>query len=307
MEYQKIGQPVRRREDARLLTGQGRFSDDWSLDGQAFMAIVRSSYAHAVIKDIDISVAKSMPGVLTVLTGEDCITDSLAPIPHSPLPSTKHDMKLHGPGGSDVFIGNHIPLPADKARYVGEALAIVVAETRAQAEDAAEAVLIDYEPLPSVTDTAKAADEGSPTIWDDVPDNVCVETFFGDREGTDEAFTAADHVVDMEIVIDRVTGVPMEPRAALGEYDADTGRYTIYAGSGGSVRQKREIAEVLGVDADDVRIISKDVGGNFGTRNRLYVEFRWSVGVAENRPAGEMDLSAQRVLSNRLSGTRPRH
>ena len=273
MEYQKIGQPVRRREDARLLTGQGRFSDDWSLDGQAFMAIVRSSYAHAVIKDIDISVAKSMPGVLTVLTGEDCISDSLAPIPHSPLPSTKHDMKLHGPGGSDVFIGNHVPLPADKARYVGEALAIVVADTRAQAEDAAEAVLIDYEPLPSVTDTAKAADEGSPTIWDDVPDNVCVETFFGDREGTDAAFTAADHVVEMEIVIDRVTGVPMEPRAALGEYDADTGRYTIYAGSGGSVRQKREIAEVLGVDADDVRIISKDVGGNFGTRNRLYVEF----------------------------------
>ncbi|RZO37210.1 MAG: xanthine dehydrogenase family protein molybdopterin-binding subunit [Rhodospirillaceae bacterium] len=273
MEYQKIGQPVRRREDARLLTGQGRFSDDWSLDGQAFMAIIRSSYAHAVIKDIDISIAKSMPGVLTVLTGEDCITDSLTPIPHSPLPSTKHDMKLHGPGGSKVFIGDHIPLPADKARYVGEALAIVVADTRAQAEDAAEAVVIDYEPLPSVTDTAKAADEGSPTIWDDVPDNVCVETFFGDREGTDEAFTAAEHVVDMEIVIDRVTGVPMEPRAALGEYDADTGRYTIYAGSGGSVRQKREIAEVLGVDADDVRIISKDVGGNFGTRNRLYVEF----------------------------------
>ncbi|MGB0631489.1 MAG: xanthine dehydrogenase family protein molybdopterin-binding subunit, partial [Alphaproteobacteria bacterium] len=208
MEYQKIGQPVRRQEDARLLTGQGRFSDDWSVEGQAHMAVVRSTYAHAIIRGIDTSAATSMPGVLAVLTGEDCIADKLSPIPHSPLPSTKHDMKLHGPGGSDVFIGNHIPLPADKARYVGEALAIVVADTRAQAEDAAEAVLVDYDPLPSVTDTAQAAQDGAPTIWDEVHDNICIETFFGDREGTDAAFAAADHVVDMEIFIDRVTGVP---------------------------------------------------------------------------------------------------
>lgn len=273
MEYQKIGQPVRRREDVRLLTGQGRFSDDWSLEGQAYMVVVRSTYAHAVINGIDKTTAQAMPGVLAVLTGEDCRDDKLSPIPHSPLPSTKHDMKLHGPGGSDVFIGDHLPLPSDKARYVGEALAIVVADTRAQAEDAAEAVLVDYEPLPSVTDTAKAARDGAPTIWDEVPDNICVETFFGDRAATNAAFDAADHVVEMEIFIDRVTGVPMEPRAALGDYDPDTGRYTIYAGSGGSVRQKREIAEVLGVETDNVRVISKDVGGNFGTRNRLYIEF----------------------------------
>ena len=273
MEYLKIGQPVRRREDARLLTGRGRFSDDWSIDGQAYMAVVRSAYAHAVLRKIDTAAAQAMPGVLAVLTGEDCLADGLSPIPHSPLPSTKHDMKLHGPGGTDPFIGNHLPLPADKARYVGEALAVVVAETRAQAEDAAEAVEIDYDPLPAVTATDSAAAAGAPTVWDEVPDNVCIETFFGDEEGTDAAFAVADHVVDMEMFIDRVTGVPMEPRAALGDYDADTGRYTIYAGSGGSVRQKREIAEVLGTEADNVRVISKDVGGNFGTRNRLYVEF----------------------------------
>jgi carbon-monoxide dehydrogenase large subunit len=273
MKYEKIGQPVRRREDVRLLTGNGRFSDDWAVDGQVYMVVVRSPHAHAILKSFDTSGAKEMPGVLGIYTGEDCLADGLSQIPHSPLPSTKHDQKLHGPGGTDPFIGNHMPLPADKARYVGEALAIVVAETLGQAEDAADAVIIDYEPLPCVTDTNKAADTGAPTIWDEVPDNIGIETFFGDMAGTDTAFEKADHVVDMEFYIDRVTGVPMEPRAALGDYDAGTGRYTVYAGSGGSVRQKREIAEVLGVDAEDVRVVSKDVGGNFGTRNRLYVEF----------------------------------
>jgi aerobic carbon-monoxide dehydrogenase large subunit len=273
MKYEKIGQPVRRREDVRLLTGNGRFSDDWSIEGQAYMIVVRSTHAHAILRSIDIAEAAAMPGVLGIFTGEDCLADGLSQIPHSPLPSTKHDQKLHGPGGVDPFIGNHMPLPTDRARYVGEALAVVVAETLAQAEDAADAVIIDYEPLPCVTDTNKAAAAGAPTIWDEVPDNIGIETFFGDKAATDVAFEKADHVVDMEFYIDRVTGVPMEPRAALGDYDAETGRYTIYAGSGGSVRQKREIAEVLGVDAEDVRVISKDVGGNFGTRNRLYVEF----------------------------------
>ncbi len=293
MEYQKIGQPVRRREDARLLTGQGRFSDDWHIDGQAWMAVVRSSHAHAILRGIDTAAAAAMQGVLGVFTGADVLADDLKPIPHSPLPSTKHDMKLHGPGGSDVFIGDHRPLPADKARYVGEALAIVVAETRAQAEDAAEAVLVDYEPLPSVADTARAAAPGAPVVWDETPDNVSVETFFGDKAATDAAFDAADHVVEMEIHIDRVTGVPMEPRAALGDYDAETGRYTIYAGSGGSVRQKREIAEVLGVAAEDVRVVSKDVGGNFGTRNRLYVEFPL-VGWASRKVGRPVKWTAQR-------------
>lgn len=273
MQFEKIGQPVRRREDVRLLTGRGAFSDDWSIEGQAHLIVVRSAHAHAVISGIDTSASMAMPGVLGIFTGEDCIEDGLSPIPHSPLPSTKHDQKLHGPGGVEPFIGDHMPLPSDKARYVGEALAVVVAETRAQAQDAADAVAIDYDPLPSVTDTIKAAADGAPTIWDEVTDNIGIETFFGDKDATDAAFDAAEHVVEMEFYIDRVTGVPMEPRAALGEYDPETDRYTIYAGSGGSVRQKREIAEVLGVNADQVRVISKDVGGNFGTRNRLYIEF----------------------------------
>ena len=273
MDYHKIGEPFRRLEDERLLTGKGRFSDDWNHVGQAWMAVVRSPHAHAFLKSVDASEAGAMPGVLGVFTGADCIENGLSPIPHNPSPSTKHDMKLHGPGNGEVFCGDHMPLPSDKARHVGEALAVVVAESLAQAEDAVEAVNIVYEPLPPVSRTDLAAAPGSSEVWDGAPGNVCVETFFGDREATDAAFAAADHVVEMQFHVDRVTGVPMEPRAALGDFDPKTGRYTIYAGSGGSVRQKREIASVLGVAPEDVRVISKDVGGNFGTRNRLYVEF----------------------------------
>ncbi|MEE2996421.1 MAG: xanthine dehydrogenase family protein molybdopterin-binding subunit [Pseudomonadota bacterium] len=296
MKFEKIGQPVRRLEDGRLLTGRGRFSDDWSLKNQAYMAVVRSPHAHARIRSVDTSDAENLPGVMAIFTGQDCIADELSPIPHSPEPSTKYDMKLHGPGGSDVFIGNHMLLPADKARYVGEALAVVVAETLAQAQDGADAVFIDFDPLPSVTDTKLSAVVGAPVIWDEVPDNIPVETFFGDKEQTDAAFDAAAHVVEMEFHIDRVTGVPMEPRAALGDYDTDTGRYTIYAGSGGSVRQKREMAEVLGEEADRVRVISKDVGGNFGTRNRLYVEFPL-VGWASKKVGRPVKFTCQRTES----------
>jgi len=296
MKFKKIGQPVRRQEDGRLLTGRGRFSDDWSLENQAYMAVVRSPHAHARIRSVDTSDAENLPGVMAIFTGQDCIADELSPIPHSPEPSTKYDMKLHGPGGSDVFIGNHMLLPVDKARYVGEGLAVVVAETLAQAQEGADAVFIDFDPLPSVTDTKLSAEVGAPVIWDEVPDNIPVETFFGDKEQTDAAFDAAAHVVEMEFHIDRVTGVPMEPRAALGDYDADTGRYTIYAGSGGSVRQKREMAEVLGEEAYSVRVVSKDVGGNFGTRNRLYVEFPL-VGWASKKVGRPVKFTCQRSES----------
>ena len=273
MEFRKIGEPFRRLEDERLLTGKGRFSDDWNLANQAWMGVVRSPHAHAQLKSVDVSDAAAMPGVLGVFTGADCIDDGLSQIPHNPLPSTKHDMKLHGAGVGEVFCGDHMPLPSDRARYVGEALAIVVAESMAQAEDAVEAVNVVFEPLPSVSRTDLAAAPGAAEVWDAAPGNVCVETLFGDREATDAAFAAADHVVEMQFHVDRVTGVPMEPRSALGDFDPGTGRYAVYAGSGGSVRQKREIAAVLGVDPERVRVISKDVGGNFGTRNRLYVEF----------------------------------
>jgi carbon-monoxide dehydrogenase large subunit len=269
-----IGKPMRRNEDQRLVTGQGRFSDDFKFDGQTYAAMVRSPYPHARIVNVNKDSVLSMPGVLGVFTGQDALDDGLKPIPHDPLPKTKFDMKLSAPDGTpNVFIGPHMLLPADRARHVGEAVAMIVAETQAQALDAAEALEIDYEPLPFVTDSREAASPGAPAVWDELPDNICVETFFGDEDATKRAFAQAKHVVEYEFHIGRVTGVPLEPRAAVANFDKDTGRFTLYAGSGGAVRQKHELAHVLNVDPSKVRVLSFDVGGNFGTRNRVFVEF----------------------------------
>ncbi|MEI9984187.1 MAG: xanthine dehydrogenase family protein molybdopterin-binding subunit [Aliidongia sp.] len=271
--FRTVGQPLRRKEDERLITGRGQFTDDFALPGQVWAVMVRSPYPHARLDGIDSTAALSMPGVLGVYTGADCIADGLGEIPHNPVPSTNFDVKLTGPGGGPVFIGSHALLPADRARYVGEAVAMVVAETRQAALTAAEAVEVTYEPLPWVADTVEAARPDAPRLWDDLPDNILVDSSFGDAAATEAAFARAAHVVSMVARIGRVTGVPLEPRAALGSLDAETGRYTLYAGSGGAVRQKHELAKVLGVEPDRLRVVSLDVGGNFGTRNRAYVEF----------------------------------
>ena len=271
--FRFIGKPLPRKEDARLITGHGRFTDDFVLDGQAHAAMVRSPHPHARIVAIDAERAKTMPGVFGVFTGADCAADKIGPIPHDPVPKTKFDMKLHGPGGGAVFAGPHMLLPADKVRHVGEAVVMVVAETKAQAMDAAEAVEVQYEELPFVLHSEDALQPGAPTIWDQVPDNMTVETFFGDPEATDRAFARAAHVVKKKFHIGRVTGVPLEPRSALGQYDAATDSYLLYAGSGGAVRQKNELIQVVGVPPERLRVISPDVGGNFGTRNRTFVEF----------------------------------
>ncbi|MEK9722862.1 MAG: xanthine dehydrogenase family protein molybdopterin-binding subunit [Rhodospirillaceae bacterium] len=278
---QHVGQPIRRKEDARLLTGRGAFSDDAAAPGQAHAAMVRSPHPHAEIAGIDTAAALALPGVLAVYTGADCAADGLGPIPHNPIPSTDNDIRLTGPGGSEIFTGPHLVLPTDKVRHVGEAVAMVVAETRAWAEDGADAVAVDYRLLPAVPDTRTALAGGGAAVWAATPDNVPVDTEFGDRAATDAAFDAAAHVVRRTFHIDRVTGVPMEPRAALGVAAPETGALTLYAGSGGAFRQRREIAAVLGIEANRLRVVSNDVGGNFGTRNRVYVEFPlvvWAAG-----------------------------
>jgi len=268
-----IGQALLRYEDERLLTGRGQFSDDFCFPDQVYAAMVRSPHAHARIVRIDSAAAKKMSGVLGVFTGIDCIADGLGPIPHDPLPKTKYDMKLHGPGGDEVFIGPHFLLPHDKVRHVGEALVMVVAETQAQAFDAAEAVSVEYAELPSVRHSEDAMKPGAPAVWDEVPRNILVDTQFGDAAEADRIIANAPHVISKSFHIDRVTGVPIEPRAAVAKYDREADRYTIYAGSGGAVRQKHELAEVLGIEPAKIRVVSFDVGGNFGTRNRVYVEF----------------------------------
>jgi carbon-monoxide dehydrogenase large subunit len=267
-----IGRPVVRKEDAALLTGQGRFSDDVNLAGQAYAAMVRSPHAHARIRGIDAAAARAMPGVLAVLTGADAHAAGLKSIPHRPVIGAP-DIALGKRDASDKFLSPHVPLPHDKARFAGEAVAIVVAETLSAARDAAERVIVDYEPLPAVTDSVKAAAPDAPRLWDEATSNVCVDAQVGEAAATEAAFARAAHVVTLTTWIQRVTGVPMEPRAAVGSYDAASGRYTLHAGSGGVVRQKHELSTVLGVAPERVRVVSGDVGGNFGTRNAFYPEF----------------------------------
>ncbi|HTZ02411.1 MAG TPA: xanthine dehydrogenase family protein molybdopterin-binding subunit [Xanthobacteraceae bacterium] len=298
--YRFIGKPMPRKEDARLIAGKGRFTDDFRIDGEVFAAMVRSPYPHARIVSIDTAQAGAMPGVLGVFTGADCAADNLKPIPHDPLPKTKFDMKLAAPGGGAVFIGPHLLLPADKARHVGEAVAMVVAQTKAQAMDAAEAVAVRYEELPFVLHSEDAMASGAPSVWDEVPDNTPVDTRFGDAAATDAAFARAAHVVRRKFHVGRVTGVPMEPRAALADYDAASGRYTLYAGSGGAVRQKNELAAVLGIAPERLRVVSADVGGNFGTRNRVFVEFGLVLWAAEKlkRPVKYTATRSEAFLSD---------
>jgi carbon-monoxide dehydrogenase large subunit len=267
-----IGEPVVRKEDARLVTGQGRFSDDVNLPGQAYAAMVRSPHAHARIRSIDTAAALALPGVLAVLTGADALKDGLKPIPHRPVLGPP-DIALGKRDASDKFLSPHRVLPNDKARFAGEALAIVVADSLTTAKDAAERVRIEFEPLAAVTDTVAAAAPDAPRLWNEAKSNVCIDAQVGDAAATDAAFKQAAHVAKFNSWIQRVTGVPMEPRAAVGHYDPATGRYTLHAGSGGVVRQKNELAGVLGVPPERVRVTSGDVGGNFGTRNAFYPEF----------------------------------
>ena len=271
--FRYIGQPMPRHEDARLVIGQGRFTDDFNFPNQAFAAMVRSPHPHARIVSINKSRALTLPGVLGVFTGADCAADGLGVINHDPLPKTRDDMKLAAPGGGEVFIGPHRLLPPDKARHVGEAIAMVVAETRAQALDAAEALPVVYDELPFVLHSEDAMLPGAATVWNEVLGNILVDTRFGDHAGTERAFAQAANIVAMDFNIGRVTGVPIEPRACVANYDAATGRYTLHAGSGGAVRQKRELASVLNIEPDTLRVLSFDVGGNFGTRNRVYPEY----------------------------------
>src|SRR5216117_1721910 len=226
-----IGAQVLRKEDARLLTGGGCYSDDVNLPGQAHAVMVRSPHAHARIGRIDAVEATALPGVLAVLTGADFAKDGLKSIPHRPFSVSPPDVRLQNRDGSEIFIAPHWPLPADKARFVGEAVTMVVAETVRLARDAAELVRVDYESL-----------AGAPVLWEERVSNVNIDADLGDARATEAAFARAAHVVRLETRVQRVTGVPMEPRAALAAYDPALGRYTLYAGSGGVVRQKRELA-----------------------------------------------------------------
>jgi aerobic carbon-monoxide dehydrogenase large subunit len=269
----RIGQPVRRKEDLRLVTGKGCYTDDINLPDQAYAVMVRSPHAHARIAGVDIAAAMTTPGVLAVLTGRDVLADGLRPIPHKVWSQHPAELMLRERNGFKTFTAPHYPLPADKARFVGEAVAMVIAATVAAAKDGAERVTIHYEVLPAVTDTLEAACPDAPCLFEEARSNVVVDGELGDGAATEAAFARADHVVKFETQIQRVTGAPMEPRAAVCEFDPQSQRYTLYAGNGGAWRLKDDLATIIGVAADQVRVIMHDVGGNFGTRGMIYAEF----------------------------------
>jgi carbon-monoxide dehydrogenase large subunit len=262
-----IGQSVARFEDPRLVRGEGRYLGDMTLPGQTWMVVVRSPHAHARIRGIDIAAARRAPGVTAVFTGADLAQDKLGTMQMT-LPRKR-------PDGSPMFARPHRGLTEDRVRYVGDPVALVIAQTLAQAEDAADLVDVDYEPLPSVTATADVGQPGCAAVWDECPDNVSNIFEAGNKTATDEAFARAHRVVRRRYVITRVHAQYMEPRGAMGVYDPGEERYTLYADVQYPHRVRSALAtNIFKVPEHQVRVIAGDVGGGFGTKGWQYPEHR---------------------------------
>ncbi len=260
-----IGQPVPRNEDPTLLRGAGRYTDDLNLSGQLYAVIVRSHYAHGVINAVDIAEALSMPGVAGVFTGPDLTAAGIKPMPLGQAVPTRDGSPMHRPACP--------VLTSDKVRYVGDPVAIVVAETAAQAKDAAETVFLDIEALPAVSRASEATAPGAPQLHDGVPGNVAAEFHYGDADKVAAAFAAAAHVTRLEIPSNRIVVCPMEPRAAIAEYEPASGRWTLRVGCQGVFGLRNGLANVLGVERDKVRVLTGNVGGSFGMKSAIYPEY----------------------------------
>jgi len=258
-----IGQPVRRTEDPTLVRGQGRYTDDINLPSQAHAVMVRSSNAHGVIRGVDTAAAKAMPGVLAVLTGEDVKTYG----------GLRTNLPLKSRDGSPIRFTPRPALSTDKVRFVGDPVACVVAETVAQAKDAAEAVVLDIEPLPAVMSAREAAKPGAPQIWDEVPGNVALDFHYGDSQKVAEAFARAAHVVTLPLVNQRMVVASIEPRSAIGEFEPGGEKWTLHSCSQGVFGLKNALRDILGTTPDKVRVLTGNVGGSFGMKAAAYPEY----------------------------------
>jgi carbon-monoxide dehydrogenase large subunit len=270
-----IGRPLPRFEDLRLVRGQGRYTDDVSVEGQTFAVFVRSPHAHANISAIDVSAARRWPGVLAVLTGHDYVADGHIGMAHFPVPADAIDVRVPSfkPTPERKILDElQLPLAVGRVRHVGEAVAMVVAETLLAARDAAEAVEVEYEVLPAVTDVAEALAAGAPALWPDAPGNLALDNEFGDRAAVEAAIGRAHLVVEQTIRSQRTVSAFMEPRAAVGSYDAARNEYTLISGCQGVHRVRQPLAGCLKVPPERVRVICPDVGGGFGSRTNLYAE-----------------------------------
>ncbi|MBT5571142.1 MAG: xanthine dehydrogenase family protein molybdopterin-binding subunit [Alphaproteobacteria bacterium] len=264
-----VGQPVRRTEDPRLLTGRGKFNDDISRDGEAIGFVLRSPHAHADIRSIDSTRAAGMPGVLAVLTGRDLADDGIGTFPGPP----PFFASLTKPDGSPLIYPPQYALTSDRVRYVGDPVAFVIAETLDQARDASEAIEVDYAMLDSVVDTAAAMNDDEIQLWDDVPKNFLFQAQIGDSEATAKAFENAAHISTVRLVNQRIVQNSMEVRGAIGSYDAESGRYTIYTSNQNRHMLRDWIANsFLKCDPSMVRVLVDDVGGGFGMKTHPYPE-----------------------------------
>jgi len=269
-----IGQGVRREEDPRLLTGRGYYVNDVNLPKQAYTHILRSPHAHADIRSIDTTAAKAAPGVLAVFIGADVVADGLG-FPGMPA-------KWKRPDGQPMKYRPQPPLATDRVRYVGDPVAMVIAETINQARDAAELIDIDFNMLPSITDTAQTVEADAPLVWDDYPDNISGMFQSGDADAADAALSGAAHVIKRRFVISRVFANYMEPRGAIGDYDPREDRYALYADVQYPHRVRQVLAEkIFRIPEQNIRVVSRDVGGGFGTKGWQYAEHRLTLWAAK--------------------------
>jgi carbon-monoxide dehydrogenase large subunit len=269
-----IGTPVRRREDFRFVTGQGTYTDDLNRPGQLYAFILRSPHAHARLRGIETAAARRAPGVVAVFTGQDMAADGIGGLPCGWL--------IHSKDGSPMVEPPHPPIAVDRVRHVGDQVAVVIAESLAQARDAAELIAVDYAEEPAVVDPAEALEPGRPLVWDNAPNNLCFDWHLGDAAAVEAAFARAHHIARLDLVNNRLVPNAIEPRAAIGEFDRATGEYTLYTTSQNPhVIRLLMGAFVLHIPEARLRVVAPDVGGGFGSKIYHYAEeaiVTWAAG-----------------------------
>jgi len=294
MKMTAIGDALHRAEDARFLTGKGTYIDDINLDDQARGVVLRSPHAHAKINSIDAAEALSVDGVLLIVSGSDWIAEGFGAMPTKSASRKNRD-------GSDLSEPPRHCLAIDRARYVGEPVAFVVAETEQIARDALELIEIDYEPLPAVADAIKALAPGAPQLWDDIPGNLCLDFELGDQAATDAALGEAAHVISLDVENNRVTAVPIETRGCVGSYNRETDTYLLYNSTQNVHANRDTFAEsVFGIEKDHIHHIAPDVGGGFGVKNSAYPEPPLVLYAARklNRPVKWINSRSESFLSD---------
>ncbi|MGJ4966837.1 xanthine dehydrogenase family protein molybdopterin-binding subunit [Bradyrhizobium sp. HKCCYLRH3061] len=259
------GQPVKRLEDQRLLTGKGQFIDDKAEDGALWLYVLRSPHAHARILSIDTAAAREIAGVQAIYTGADLVADDVGTIPTLAI--------FKRPDGKPMTVPPRRLLAHEVVRFTGEAVAAVVAASRTIAQEAAEAIAVDYEVLPAVTDPVKALEPGAPVVWAEAPDNIVAAMSYGDAAKVEEAFSSAAHKVSLDIASQRLVPSAMEPRSTIAEIEKKTGRLLLYVQSQTPASTRDVLAEaVLKRPKESVRVLVGDIGGGFGQKTNLYPE-----------------------------------